>query len=57
MLCRLCSIPIRKILENTPLDFYSFITPDTIHHPEWVLGVGIGGLIVNVIGLFLFGGK
>jgi len=31
-----------------------FIKPDTIHHPELVLGVGIAGLVVNLIGIFLF---
>lgn len=34
-----------------------FIETTEIHNPELLLTVGVVGLIVNVIGLFLFHGK
>lgn len=49
-LCALCF----SILVESLKRFYS---PETIHDPELILVVGISGLLVNVIGLFLFKGK
>ena len=36
--------------------FKRFVDPEKLHNPLLVLGVGIIGLIVNIIGLFLFHG-
>jgi Co/Zn/Cd efflux system component len=37
--------------------FSRFIEQEPVHQPQYILGVGVLGLIVNVIGLFLFHGK
>lgn len=34
-----------------------FVEVEEIHEPEYLVAVGVLGLIVNVIGLFLFHGK
>ncbi|KAJ1652597.1 Zinc resistance conferring protein [Dispira simplex] len=31
-----------------------FFNPNTIHSPEWMLGVGCAGLAFNLVGIFLF---
>lgn len=49
-LCALCF----SILVESVKRFYK---PETIHDPQLILVVGISGLLVNVIGLFLFKGK
>ncbi|RWS26346.1 zinc transporter 1-like protein [Leptotrombidium deliense] len=46
-LCALCF----SILVESIKRFYK---PETIHEAEWILAVGFAGLLVNVIGLFLF---
>lgn len=49
-LCALCfSIFVESIKR--------FYKPETIHEPPLILGVGVCGLLVNVIGLFLFKGN
>lgn len=48
-LCALCF----SILVESVKRFYK---PETIHDPWLILVVGVSGLIVNVIGLFLFKG-
>lgn len=49
-LCALCF----SILVESVKRFYN---PEEIHTPLLILGVGFAGLLVNVIGLFLFAGK
>ena len=34
-----------------------FYNPEELHAPWLILGVGFAGLVVNVIGLFMFAGK
>lgn len=49
-LCALCF----SILVESVKRFYK---PETIHDPPVILVVGVSGLIINVIGLFLFRGE
>lgn len=49
-LCALCF----SILVESVKRFYK---PETIHDPHIILVVGVSGLIINVIGLFLFRGE
>lgn len=49
-LCALCF----SILVESMKRFYD---PEEIHEPILILTVGVIGLLVNVIGLFLFRGK
>ena len=49
-LCALCF----SILVESIKRFYS---PETVHEARLIFGVGLSGLVVNLIGLFLFKGK
>ena len=48
--CTLCF----SILVKSVKRFYK---PETLHDPPLILGVGICGLLINVIGLYIFKGK
>lgn len=37
--------------------FFRFIEVELIHNPELIIVVGVLGLVVNILGLFLFHGN